>query len=431
MNGNCNRSMKHCLLILLFCFLLILGGPAKAEFWEGYEYELRDDGCVILSYSGEESEISIPLSFDYYYVVEIADSAFEGNKSLISVSMPSSIQRIGSRAFSDCTNLETVNISAGLTEIGEEAFNNCKSLQIFTLPANLQKIGKRAFGGCSALNYINDLSGIYPLEIGAGALDDTEWFRLQKDDFVTLSQGYALLKYNGNDYDPEFSWFLASIAEDAFKGNDSVEILHLPNYLTSLHSGAISGMSSLKEVYGGENLRTVSEGAFRDLPVLGNVGIANADLNADNFINCPLSPYGTRYSEPYDPSVPDRADEFFISDYDSELDGIIILHCLPNAGFDGEIIFPDYIRSRPVVVVGEGACQDRDDISSVVLPKYLIGIESWAFSYDENLDSVIFPKELKWIRADAFTNSGITNYRPVLDGVDVDERAFYSSVGKK
>lgn len=424
--------MKRFFMLLLFLFpLLTVFGSVDAEYWDEFEYLLRDDGCVIVNYSGNENEVNIPISIDYYYVIEIGDSAFEGNESIVSLTMPSTVQKIGNRAFADCKILETVNISGGLTEIGEEAFYNCENLNIFTLPANLQMIGRRAFGGCKALSYLNDLTGYYPLKVGTGAFDDTEWYQSKTDDFITLSQGYTLLKYTGVDYDPELSWFLASIAEDAFSGNDAVTNLRLPNYLIALNEGSISGMSSLQSISGGASLQSVSEGAFRDLPELKSVELPTVKLTADNFVNCPSSPFGTGYSEAYDPSVPDDADEFFLSDFLPELDGIIILHCSQNAGEDGEIKFPDYIRSRPVVVIGEGACQNRDDISSVILPKYLIGIESWAFSYNENMDSVIFPEGLKWIRADAFNNSGITNYVPVLnDGVEVDERAFYSSLNK-
>lgn len=419
--------MKYSFLMLLFCCLLIVFSPAKADYWGDYEYITKDDGCIILSYVGNESEVSIPLSFGYYYVVEIGESAFEGNQSLVSITMPATIQRIGNRAFADCTNLETVNISSGLAEIGDEAFYNCESLEILTIPANLQKIGRRAFGGCRTLSYLNDLTGYYPLKVGTGAFDDTEWYQSKTEDFITLSQGYTLLKYNGVDPDPELSWYLASIAEDAFSGNDSVTNLRLPNNLLSLDEGAISNMSSLQTISGGGSLKSVSKGAFRDLPELKSVELPTVDLKSDNFINCPFSPFGTVYSDTYDPSIPDPADELFLSEYVPEFDGIIILHCLQNAGVDGEIVFPDNIRSRPVVIIGEGACQNRDDISSVVLPRYLLGIESWAFSYNENLDTVIFPDNLKWIRADAFTGSGIANNAPVLDGVDVDERAFYSS----
>ena len=68
--------MKYSFLMLLFCCLLIVFSPAKADYWGDYEYITKDDGCIILSYVGNESEVSIPLSFGYYNVVEIGESAF-------------------------------------------------------------------------------------------------------------------------------------------------------------------------------------------------------------------------------------------------------------------------------------------------------------------------------------------------------------------
>lgn len=420
--------MKRLLSLVVFLFSLSFSSLTHAALWEGYEFAIDQNGCKILSYTGKEREINIPLTFDNYYVIEIADGAFENNKDVVSIFMPATIERIGKRAFAGCVNLEYVYISNSVADIDDEAFLNCGKLTVFTLPANLKHVGKSAFDGCYSISYFNDLSGEYQMRVESHAFDDTEWFKSQNNDFVLMSQGYTLLKYRGNDSDPEFPWYIVSIAEDAFAPNNSITTLHLPNYVASLTEGSISGMSKLQAVLGNDSISTVEDGAFRDLPSLETVELNEITLTSKNFLNCPLSPYGSSYSEAYDPALPDESDELFLSAYNEELDGIIILHCLRDVSYeDGELVFPDYIRNRPVVVIGEGACQNRKDITTIFFPKFLIGIESWAFSYDENLTKVVFPDGIKWIKDDAFTNSGISVSSLKLEGVDVAGRAFYNT----
>lgn len=422
------KKLFYTLSIILSSVILHI---ASAEVWNGFEYSTTDNGPIILSYTGSEKYLNIPFTLDNVYVAEIAPHAFEGNMNLVTVTMPATITKIGERAFADCGNLETVNISNGLKELGSEAFMNCSKLTMFTLPVDLQFIGQGAFRGCSSLYYINDLTGTNPLRVEQDVFQDTEWFKRQTEPFITISQGYVLIKYQGNESSPDLPWYLISIAEDAFADCNNVTELKLPNYIRSLERGSISGMSSLQSVSGGDGITSVAEGAFEKLPELRQVDFANISLTSKNFLDCPLVPYGSERSSDdvtYDASAPDEADILFDSVYDSDLDGIIILHCINDAFFENGVVdIPDKIRNKPVIIIGPGACQNRDDINKIILPDNLIGIKSWAFSYDKNLNEVIFPDGLKWIESDAFNNSGITNNVPVLPGVDIDSRAFYRS----
>ena len=418
------KSIPFLIFILfLTCFLSVSG-----DNWGDYEYIIRDGGAIILSYSGNETTINIPYSFGAYYVTEIADRVFEGNTNITSVKMPGTIERIGDRAFAGCTNMKDLVLSVGLKSIGDEAFLNCESVLSLSLARSIEYIGKRAFGGCTTLTYITDMTGEALKFVGSGAFDDTYWFKNKTGTEVMLGQGYVLLKYRGNEEAPNLQWYILTIAEDAFAGNTSIVTLNLPNYMTSLQPGSISGMPNLKNVTGGTQITYAAEGAFRDLPNLVSVDLPQVELTRANFLDCPQCPYGSETSVSYDPSIPDVTDFQFLSEYNSELDGIIILHCLRKTEYpDGELVIPDYIRGKRVVLIGEGACQDRNDIRKVYLPEYLIGIESWAFAYDENLVRVEFPDNIQYIGADAFNNCPISLDPPVFQNVDVDPRAFYVS----
>ena len=55
----------------------------------------------------------------------IAAGAFQGNKSLQRVELPSSLSRIDHETFRDCKNLQKIVIPATITSIGEDAFTGC------------------------------------------------------------------------------------------------------------------------------------------------------------------------------------------------------------------------------------------------------------------------------------------------------------------
>ena len=71
-------------------------------------------------------------------ITQIPDNAFASCTSLYSIRLPSTITKIGTKAFYNCTNLgtyyngfvstssdQTISLPASCTEIGQQAFVNC------------------------------------------------------------------------------------------------------------------------------------------------------------------------------------------------------------------------------------------------------------------------------------------------------------------
>ena len=418
--------MKFRIIIFTIFISTFIFAFAQGKTLDDFEYEITESGAVILSYIGDESDVSIPLVLEDQNVTAIADHAFENNVKLNQISMPSAVEIIGDRAFAGCTNLNAVNISYGLKSIGNEAFADCYGLSYFVLPATLETIGRKAFDNCENIVYFYDLTGNSLSEVGSGAFDDTAWFKNSYGEYITLSQGQFLLKYLADDFTFTVPWNVFYIAEDAFSGNDQIETLYLSNNLAKLQSGSISNMASLTEIYYSGELISIADGAFRNLPKLQTVELTNNTMKTSYFIDCPLSPAGSEISGTYKAFADDSADMLFISEYDENAGGVVILHCKKDAKIpDGELVIPDYIRGKRVVAIGVGACQDRQDIHKVVFPEYLKEIRSWAFAFDLDLKEVSFPESLEKIEADAFTNCSLMIDTSELVGTDVDPRACY------
>ena len=87
---------------------------------------------------------------------QISPGAFRKAKSITSVSLPSSITKIGQSAFYACSSMTAINTEdASIEIIGESAFDACSSLTSITTGAQLKNIYKNAFNSCSSLETIN------------------------------------------------------------------------------------------------------------------------------------------------------------------------------------------------------------------------------------------------------------------------------------
>lgn len=143
---------------------------------------LEDRAEVIGNTITSKTSVVIPKQIEYdgenYKVTAIQDNAFANNKLIIGMTLPSTIESIGVKAFYD-NKFETITIPAKVDKIGNEAFHQCTSLQTvnfesdeniktlpfnlfrncmalenITIPTSVTKIEKSVFSGCSNLKSI-------------------------------------------------------------------------------------------------------------------------------------------------------------------------------------------------------------------------------------------------------------------------------------
>ena len=81
-----------------------------------------------------------------YRVTEIAGSGFSSSPNLVRVSLPSSIKKINSSAFTNCSKLKRINL-ANVEEIGNSAFYKCTGITDIIIPKAVRKIGSNVFRG--------------------------------------------------------------------------------------------------------------------------------------------------------------------------------------------------------------------------------------------------------------------------------------------
>ncbi len=123
-----------------------------------YTYEVSGTNATITGYSGSETNLTIPSTLDGKTVVAIERGVFKDNTTLKSVSLPSTLTRIGvdwngDGVFARCSRLETVTFAKGTNDavIGFNTFLACPALQKVEIPGNYVAIQNNAFENCTAL----------------------------------------------------------------------------------------------------------------------------------------------------------------------------------------------------------------------------------------------------------------------------------------
>ena len=126
---------------------------------------------------------------------KIGMSAFH-NTSLSSIILPSTVTKIGDRAFAfnDCKQLRDVVFNDGLKKIGQYAFYNCTSLSSITLPSTVTEIDSKAFQGCNSLREVM-MHGV-PRKVGQYAFENCT--ALERFTFPTISTRLDALIQTGH-----------------------------------------------------------------------------------------------------------------------------------------------------------------------------------------------------------------------------------------
>ena len=118
----------------------------------GFEYIIDDNGCSIISYSGNDTEVTIPNEIENVIVTKIGKRVFTGNTTITKVNAPN-VTSLGNSCFNKCTNLTSVDLP-NATTLGDSCFYNCSKLTSVDLP-NATTLSNNCFSGCSRLTSIS------------------------------------------------------------------------------------------------------------------------------------------------------------------------------------------------------------------------------------------------------------------------------------
>lgn len=378
-------SQLKCFITFIFCLIAISSSAVTFDV-DGIRYKIlsQEDHTVSVAiipksisyptYSTYQGDIIVPdlVTFNevVYKVIEIGDNAFSECNQLNSVSLPSSIKKIGFGAFA-YTSLTALTIPDGVEYIGPAAFRdsrftnlylpnsvnnlettafaNCRYLQTVHLPENIDSIKNDMFSKCSALEKINVPSKLK--YIGSSAF----WSASSLSSFEL----------------PESIEFIGS---GAFAGSGIISVT-LPKNITALQDRIFSGCSKLQTVSLPERLTSLGEEQFRGCRSLSSISIPEGIeiIPMYSFKEC------FKLEEVKFPSTLKQIWNDAFSSCQS-------LHCL---------VLPEGLIS--ISSQAFYGCT----ISELTLPNSLESIGTWAFGI-KDLKQLILPPYLKSIGSAAF-----------------------------
>ena len=146
--------------LLLLLFLLALPAVVQAA---DYTYTTSNGQLTITRYTGPGGAVVIPATINGRPVTRIGDYAFSQKSAITSVTIPTSVTRIGGGAFVYCTGLTSIEVDPlNSSYVGLEGVLFNKSLTSlvqypggkagsYTIPDSVTSIGGFAFAHCTGL----------------------------------------------------------------------------------------------------------------------------------------------------------------------------------------------------------------------------------------------------------------------------------------
>ena len=154
------------------------------------------------------------------------------------LTIPDSVQKIGTYALAYCRNLTELTIPDGVTHIGERAFEGCEALESVKLPANLKELGEYAFFLCDRLRSVSIPEGITRIAPGT---------------FFGCSELRRV----------DIPHSVVSIGKEAFMNCDSLKRITIPEGVEEIGESAFQGCSKLEKVVIPQSVKRIGENAFK------------------------------------------------------------------------------------------------------------------------------------------------------------------------
>lgn len=408
-----------------------------------YEFELNADGTAYTVAHCESSvtEAVIPATFNGLPVTEIGKSAFRNKKSLISVTIPDSITKIGDYAF-ECVGLTSITIPESVTEIGTMAFSSCiKLIEVYNLSSLELRKGTSDCGdaGYNAINVFTSAdhpSGITTTDDGYTFCEDEEgnvylaWYVGELTE-ITLPEKFGNKNYSIRNYAFQSAPFtkvtipdsVTGMGKCAFEYCNRLTEINFGSGITEIPSMAFYGCTNLMSITIPENITSIGGWAFRScvrLVEIYNLSALKIEAGSDSNGEVGLNAINV-YTDATSKSAITTTDDGFV--FCESTEGVNYLvayygdqtlitlpegvngksYLVKNSAFRGNDLITQVIIPEGVTEISNNMFEQCTAFKSVTLPDGLLKIGDEAFHYCSNLKEVVIPDSVTEIGSLAFS----------------------------
>ena len=120
-----------------------------------FDYSLNNTSAIITKGKNLSNEVVVPEFINNLPVTKIDDNAFLNCEGITKITLPVSIEELGSSCFKGCTSLIEIEGTSNLSIIKDSTFEGCRNLSIFPDLSNVTAIGNNAFKDCASLTTID------------------------------------------------------------------------------------------------------------------------------------------------------------------------------------------------------------------------------------------------------------------------------------
>lgn len=315
-------------------------------------------------------------------VKTVSENAFYECQYLSSVVVPDSVEKIGISAFSGSPSLKQAKLGSGITEIPTSMFNKCTALTSVSVSEGVTKIGVNAFAYCSALKEI-----ILPKTVTN--ISDSALYEVSPDYLCvpegSYAKGYSIdrglpyMSYTTNDttlFGDESQMAIVEYVGTAKEITIPSEINSVP--VARICKSAFKENQELEAVVIPDSVHAIEAYAFKNCYALDNVVVPNSVKQIDR--------------DAFDRTA-------FISriidDYIVLGDGVLYEY----QGRDANVSIPSSIKA-----IGGGAFEDIITLTGVSIPKSVEYIFDYAFYNCLNLQNVKLTGNIKHMGYMIFAN---------------------------
>ena len=440
----------------------ILNPNATPETYiqDGITYYIMNGEAIAIDFDESTTEVEIPVEIEGYPVTGLY-AAFQNCSQLTSVTLPNTIQNIGSKTFYCCKKLQTVNIPAGVQQIGSSAFEECSVLTAIDLPDGLQTIEYACFADCDGLTEIempetvtsiageafyscNKLQSVVipdsVTSIGKSAFYNSSLKTLTIGGGVKEMGNYAFASCYGLR-EVIICDGSEVIGGRAFYDCYSLTNVVIPDTVKTIGTNAF-GMSSsayrneIKTLDIGKGVQTIEANAFSACTQVQTIVIPES-LQQMYINSFPASTILCVYENSYAHTFTVNNDlMYFIYDGTNlplvyVVDGISYYITGGSAvayTFDQSltsVVIPDQIDSYPVTEL-RGTFQNCSNLISVTLPNTIQNIGSKTFYCCKKLQTVNIPAGVQQIGSSAFEECSVLTAIDLPDGLQTIEYACFA-----
>jgi len=391
-----------------------------------------------LYYEGGYICLNGSIIFDVVLPDVVNAYAFYGCSSLESVTVPSTISRIGVNAFGKCPNIENVkvadvdswsraNITGSPFPSSWKMYVGDKLVEKVEIPEGITEI-KRNFSYCSSLKEIVLPESV--VSVGVYAFYDCE--NLLKIEIKGKVASFGMYSFSGCNSIKEVhlsdvaSWCGASFEKEAnpfmksaslYMNGKLINKLNIPKGVTCVKSNAFQNAGSIKEVVFPASITAIESRAFSGCPDLESIKIYSEHLEKIGsyaFDNC------------------DKLESVYVfSDIIGEIEGYAFSNCdsLWDVVVDDMMVWYGIsFENEWANPLSNGAyiSEGEELITSLVVPSSVAEIKPYAFYGCESIMDLDIEAGVGKIGEYAFSKCELMMYADIA-AAEIAENAFFKN----